>query len=139
MHNDTNGFLPKLINNPKRVFVMDALGAWLSMILLYGVLVPFESFFGMPRKALYVLSGIAFCLFIYSTACNRLIKSNWKPYLRLLIICNVLYTVLSIGYLIKHANHLTTFGWLYFIPELVLVGIVVWIEYKTYVALDHNS
>jgi hypothetical protein len=55
--------LSKAEINPNRVFLVDAIGALLTAFFLFSILAQFESFFGMPSKILYLLSGIAFCLF----------------------------------------------------------------------------
>lgn len=118
--------------NPKRVILIDAFGALLTTFLLFGILAQLQHYFGMPNKVLYLLSGIAFCLFIYSISCHTLIKSNWKPFLRILIICNLVYSLVSLVMIIKHSEKLTELGWVYFILELMVIGIIVLVEYKSY-------
>jgi len=125
-------FLNKLKANPKKIFLIDALGALLSAILLYGILAQLEEYFGMPSKVLYTLSGVAFCLFMYSICCYQLINSNWKPFLRIIIGCNSIYLLVSIACIVIHANELTELGWMYFILEFVVVGILIIVEYKIY-------
>ena len=131
LHRKQN-LLNRLKTNPKRIFLIDAFGALLTTILLFGILAQLEQYFGMPKNILYLLSGIALCLFIYSISCHLLIKSNWKPFLRILIICNLLYSLVSLVIIIKHSEKLTELGWTYFILELIVIGIIVIVEYKSY-------
>lgn len=46
----------KMILNPRRLFLIDGLGAIVSAVLLGVVLVRFEHLFGMPQKARYFLA-----------------------------------------------------------------------------------
>lgn len=139
MKSKSKGFLTQFVAKPKRIFVMDGLGAWLSMVLLYWVLAPFEQLFGMPANIVYVLAGIAFGLFLYSAGCQFFIKSSWKPFIGLLVIFNAAYTLISLVLIILHADKLTVFGWTYFVLELIVIGVIIMIEYKTYLALADNS
>tara|TARA_B100000809_G_scaffold254377_1_gene291492 strand:+ start:1180 stop:1587 length:408 start_codon:yes stop_codon:yes gene_type:complete len=127
-----SNFLDKLKTNPKKIFFIDAFGAFLTATSLFGILVQFEQYFGMPLEILYVLSLLAFFLFIYSIMCHHFIQSNFKPFLRVIIICNLIYSLVSLGLLINFYNRLTILGLAYFILELILIGILVFIEYKSY-------
>ena len=48
--------------NPKKLFLIDSLGALISAVMLGLVLTRFEHIFGMPQNVLYFLSFIA-CTF----------------------------------------------------------------------------
>jgi hypothetical protein len=48
--------------NPKKLFLIDGLGALLSAILLGVVLVQLEYLFGIPKSTLYFLASLP-CLF----------------------------------------------------------------------------
>ncbi len=139
MSNWKQNFMNELKTNPKRIFLIDAFGALLTAISLFGILAQLEQHFGMPKKALYLLSGIAFCLFIYSMSCNRFIKLNWKPFLRILIISNIIYSLISLGLIIKYSKKLTEPGWIYFILELIIIGIIVIVEYKSYLREGYKT
>lgn len=134
MTNGRHDFLNELIADPKKIFLIDALGALLTAILLSALLAPLEHYFGMPSIVLYSLSGIGFFLFIYSISCHRFIKSNWKPYLVGIIACNFIYSILSIGLIYEHYGKLTYLGLIYFAFELIVIGIVVTIEFNSFVS-----
>ena len=53
----------ELSSNPKQTFLMDLVGAIITAFFTGIVLVYFHDCFGMPKKALYVLSSLA-CFFI---------------------------------------------------------------------------
>lgn len=132
MLNERLNFVDKLKTNPKRIFLIDALGALLTSILLFGVLAQLEQYFGMPSNALYVLSVIAFCLFVYSIICHQLIKSNWKPFLRMVMIFNSIYLLFSIGLIFSCFEKISGLGFIYFIVEFIVIGIIIIIEFESY-------
>lgn len=121
----------KLALPPKTLFLIDGLGALLSAFLLGVVLANFESTFGMPRKTLYFLSALA-CLFaLYSFWNYWKFKGNGKPYLRVIATVNLAYCLLTASLVIYFRQELTTWGWLYFLLEMVvIIGLVV-VEFRT--------
>ncbi len=125
-------FFNKLKDNPKRIFLIDAFGAMLTSILLLAVLAPLDVYFGMPLSTLYLLSGIAFSLFLYSISCHRFVKSNWKPFLAIIITCNLSYSLISFVLVIKYFHLLTQLGLIYFSIELIVIGILAAVEFKVY-------
>jgi hypothetical protein len=124
--------LNKLKRNPKKVFLIDALGALLSFFSFIFVLNPLETYFGLPTSTLIVLSVIALGLFFYSFNCFKLIKLNWTPYLKIIIILNSIYTMFSIGLIFFHFNELTFLGVSYFVIEIVVIMLILIVEQKTY-------
>ncbi|TPN88026.1 hypothetical protein [Aquimarina algicola] len=124
-------FLNTFRTHPRRIFLVDALGALLSAILLFGVLAQFEHYFGMPRKVLYILSVLAFCLFGYSISCYQFIKTNRKPFLKVIIACNIVYSLISIGLIVEYFDKITELGFIYFVLELIVIGVIVFVEYRT--------
>ena len=90
--------------NLKNVFLIDAIGALLTAFLLFAVLAQLEQYFGMPKQVLFLLSGSAFCLFVYSISCHRFIKKKSSGFLLLLMILNTIYVLASIAMVIQHAE-----------------------------------
>jgi len=135
--------LHKLLNkyksNPKKVFLIDASGALITAIVLFGILIQFEPLFGMPREVLYVLSGIAFFLFLYSILCYLLIKKRWIAFIGLLMILNLSYIFISLGMVIRYYENLTKIGVLYFMIELIVIGFVIRLEYGARTTLKKNE
>lgn len=121
-----------ILNHPKLIFLMDAIGAFLTLIGLVVILNLFEGYIGMPRQALFLLSGIAICLFMYSLSCHLLVLKNWKSYLMILMFGNLIYGFVSVGTMIKNFDQLTQLGLIYFILEKLIILIVVSFEYQAY-------
>lgn len=118
----------QLIAQPKRIFLIDGLGAMLSAVLLIAVLARFEDLFGMPQKTLSFLSGIACFFAVYSISCSFFVIERWKVYLKIIMLANAGYCLLTIGLMIYFFQSLTILGLAYFIAEISVIGIIIWIE-----------
>ncbi len=129
--------LDKLINNPKFVFLFDAIGALLTCTLIGGLLVSYQSYIGLPFTWLYILASIAAVLTIYSGLCAVLIQKKWSTFLKVIITANTLYTCLTAALIIIYSQELKSLGFVYFIGEiLVLIGVIC-LEIKALKALPH--
>lgn len=124
---------------PKKLFLIDAIGALVSAIFLGVVLVNLKEYIGMPQDVLYLLAFLPVLFFIYSTSCYSFIKNNWKPYLRIIAVINMLYCLLSISMIIIHATALTILGYAYFIVEAIIVGVLAVVEYRTAAQLKSSN
>jgi hypothetical protein len=113
---------------PKKIFLIDSIGAVTTAFLLFVVLRNFNEYFGMPERILTYLSVIAVCFFIYSTTCFFVIKANWTPWIKGISLANLLYCALTIGLVIFNHSKLTTIGIAYFLGEIVIICGLVYIE-----------
>lgn len=125
-------FLNIFKKNPKKVFLMDAFGAIISLFSFLCILYPLETYFRIPVTTLFTLSIIAIFLFTFSFSCFKLIKQNWKTYLKIIIILNSLYILFSIGLVFYYLQQLTFLGVFYFIIEIAVILVVLYIEIITY-------
>lgn len=109
------------INNPKKIFLIDGLGACLSAVLLGVVLVRFEKVFEIPTDTLYFLALLP-CLFIlYDVYCYRTTnKSIAKPLLGIAFI-NIANCIVSLGFMVYHSDSMTSLGFGYIILEVIVV------------------
>lgn len=122
--------LRKLTSNPKELFLIDGIGALVSILFLGVVLVWLEDKIGMPKNVLYILASLPIFFAIYSFSCYFFLKNNWKPFLKGIAILNLLYCFLTIGLLFFLDHNLTFLGWTYFIIELIILGFLIAIEFK---------
>jgi hypothetical protein len=120
----------ELARNPKRLFLIDSLGAVLTLFGLMGVLMPLEKWFGMPRPTLLLLAVMALGLAIYSGCCFLFVKDNWRPFLHAVSVANLLYCALTAGLVIAHYDQLTLLGVGYFIAEIGIVCGLVFVEQR---------
>jgi hypothetical protein len=124
-------FLTQFTINPKTTFLIDSLGAFLTASILLSVQWRFQEYFGMPPEILSLLTIIAFTFTIYSFLCFLFLKKKWRIFLKAIVIANLLYCCLTTGLIIYYRSLLTTIGLTYFIAEIVVIGGLVFIEYKT--------
>lgn len=116
--------------NPQRLFLLDALGAALSGLLLMVVLPGFPEYFRMPASILEILGAIAFGLCGYSTICFFMSKQNAGRMLRILAVSNSLYSLLSLGLLWNYRAELSLLDVGYFIGECLLLWFLVSLEWS---------
>jgi len=95
------------------------------------VLTRFQSFFGMPKQELFYLALGAVAFSIYSLTCFFLFPKNWKPYLQLIAILNILYCCVTLVLVFILKSELTAWGVAYFVGEIILICFIAWMEIKT--------
>ncbi|WP_020535928.1 hypothetical protein [Lewinella cohaerens] len=126
--------IDQLINwgnsDPRKLFLVDGLGAMLSAFLLGVVLVEFEEYFGIPRPTLYTLALLP-CLFAsYDFFCYQKKNRNIAPLLKGIALLNISYCLLSIGLAIYHYERITYLAWGYILIEVLIVMTLAMIELK---------
>lgn len=114
---------------PRRLFLIDGIGAIISALLLSILLGQNFEFFGMPQEVLYKLAALAGIFAIYSISCHLLLRSIYKPFLLIIAIANLLYCCITLVLMYKFFHELTVTGILYFIAEKIAVCSIVYIEF----------
>ncbi|MGG6232245.1 hypothetical protein [Tenacibaculum sp. SDUM215027] len=124
--------IKKLLKNipkkPKKLFLIDGLGAILSAFLLGVVLVNFESIIGIPPSTLYLLAVLPIFFAVYDFYCYQKTDNSLKPFLRGIAILNLLYCCLSIGVAFYHFKTITSIGWGYILVEVSIIIILSIVE-----------
>jgi hypothetical protein len=116
--------------NPKALFVIDCVGALISVFLLAVVLPRFEALFGIPRATLFFLALFP-CLFaVYDLNCFISVGRNPGRYLKIIAIMNFGYCIISLITAMYQYNDITLFGWLYIVGEVMLVVVLAVIEFQ---------
>ena len=131
MPNKSGTLIGKLISNPKKVFLLDGIGALLTGILLIVVVIPLRKEFGMPQSVLYWLSAIAWVFSMYSICCAYIKTDQWQALLRAISIGNCFYCILIVILLINFINTVTLLGFAYFTGEIIIIISLVSIEIRT--------
>lgn len=114
---------------PRSLFLIDGVGALISAFLLGVVLVRFESVFGMPVQALYILAAFPVGFALYDAICYWGVKRNLSLFLKGIALINIGYCGLSVAFLSQHHESLTVLGWLYFVGELLIVIFLSGVEW----------
>ncbi len=123
-----SSFLETLRKEPKRLFLIDGLGALVTLFFLAVVLTKFQEYIGMPKKELYFLSIFALFFSVYSMTCYFLKPVNWNILLKIIAYANLLYCFITIGYLYYFYENLTVIGLLYFIIEILIIFVLINLE-----------
>ncbi len=117
-----------LSNKPKNIFLLDSIGALLTTVILLVLLKTNNDFFGMPNNILACLTGMAACLCIYSTTCYFFVAKNHSPFIVAIGIANLMYCLLTIGWVISHYRQLTFIGITYFSLECIIIMLLACLE-----------
>ncbi|MFB9080162.1 hypothetical protein ACFFLS_12285 [Flavobacterium procerum] len=117
-----------LAENPKRLFLIDSAGAFMTALLLFIILRHFSEYFGMPKTVLICLSAAAVSFSIYSVACFLLLKRTRTLFIKIIGIANLLYCVAVIGLVIQYRGLLTIMGTGYFLAETAVICALGFIE-----------
>ncbi|CAC9975373.1 hypothetical protein FLAPXU55_03086 [Flavobacterium panici] len=123
--------IQQFIAKPKNIFLIDAVGASLTFILLFLVLRTFNNFFGLSKTTLEYLSLLALAFSIYSFICFFLAKNNWKLYLKIICTANILYCILTFGIILYYYRSISIFGIVYFLGEIIIIIGIVILEIKS--------
>ena len=114
----------------RKILLVDGIGALVSAFFLGVVLYRLEATFGMPCPALRTLTVPACFFACYSLLSFLFAGENWRSFLRLIIIANVLYACLSVWLVIGHYAELSVLGLAYFCLELLVLAVLVFAEVK---------
>ena len=131
--------IERFSSDPRKLFLIDGMGATLSAFLLGVVLVRLESLFGIPPQALYFLAFLPCIFMVFDLYCYLRVHENVAPFLQAIAYINILYCCLSIGVAFYHAQQLTPLGWAYIIIEILIVILIAVIELKTATRLKARS
>jgi hypothetical protein len=113
---------------PKKLFLIDGIGALASTFFLGILLVQLKSYVGMPASVLYVLAGIASIFAGYSLSCYALTPLKWSPYLKAIAIANAMYCCLTLGLVVYFYQQLSSLGLTYFSIEMIVIILLVCME-----------
>ena len=124
-----------LAEKPKKLFLIDGLGALFTTFFLCVVLRNFYEYVGMPISALTYLSVISACLCVYSMSCFSFVKGNLIPFIRRISIGNLLYCILTMVLILIYYSQLKTIGMIYFVIEVIIIIGLVYIELNVATAI----
>jgi hypothetical protein len=118
----------QLTSNPKKIFLIDGLGAFITALFLLAILVRFQELFGMPLTILYFLSAAACIYMMYSICCYFFVFSKWHPYLKAITIANIIYCCVTFTLVIYFFQSLTILGLIYFFLEIIVMSSLIFLE-----------
>ena len=111
----------------KQIFLIDALGAAVSVVLMVLILPAFQLWHGMPMDALLVCGVWATVSLVYSTSCFALANLHQSKWLQGIMWMNTAYCGFTVFLISSHFQALTLLGVVYFLTEIfVTLGLVIW-------------
>lgn len=113
-----------------QLFLIDAIGALVSALMLGLILPGFHEYIGLPVIILRFLAAPAFIFFLYSTSCYFFSAKNRATLLQVIAFANLLYCLVTATLLLYHFDHLLLLGWIYFTGEIAIVFSLSRIEWK---------
>lgn len=125
--------------HPKRLFLIDGIGAIFSAFLLGIVLVKLEGVFGIPVSVLYILATLPIFFAIYDFYSYQKEHHQFSSLLKGIATMNLLYCLLSIGFAFYHHQIITFWGWAYLISEISIVMVLAILELKVAKGLITNA
>jgi hypothetical protein len=112
------------------VFILDASGAALSVVLLAAVLPALEAYLGMPVSVLHGLALWALACLVYDLGCLALADLAKPRWLAGVVLLNSAYGLLSGALAVHHRHALTSLGVAYFIGEVCVIWGLVAFEVR---------
>lgn len=123
-----NKIIDRFALNPKSLFLIDGLGALFTAFLAGVILRMFEDDFGMPQKYLIILLTLACIFAVYSMSCYFFVGKNWRTYLKIIAVANLMYSLLTAVLVMLLYQQLTILGVIYFMGEILIIIGLVYIE-----------
>lgn len=107
--------------NLENVFLVDGAGALVSALCLGALLPRLEAWIGMPTAELYLLAGIAALFALNAALAHRLGGARRAPWLRVTILANLSYCVLTGSLVALRFGELEALGVAYFLGEIGII------------------
>ncbi|MFN8711713.1 MAG: hypothetical protein ACK5Z2_02590 [Bacteroidota bacterium] len=117
--------------DPRKLFLIDSIGAVVTALLTGVLLAQFESFFGVPAPTLYLLSIAPALYAVYSLVCYLRFPSSWRMLMRIIASANLLYVIVVNVWMLFFQPGITGWGMIYFVGEFFIVAGIAAIELKT--------
>ena len=112
----------------RQVFLIDGIGALLSALFLW-LIYYFRNVFGVPDNMFKLLIVYPVLFACYSLICAWLTPVKWKSFLSIIMTCNLLYIIFSLGLVSFYFEELYIPAVIYFLAETLIVLTVVYFEY----------
>lgn len=115
-----------MLNHPRRLFLLDGIGALISAVLLTQL-----PGLGLPAATIRTLAGLASVCAAYSLTCAQFVTlGNYRPYLAAVALANTGYCVVTLGTLVRHRASVTPLGVTYLLLEILVISLLVCLEFR---------
>lgn len=128
----------KFSENPRRLFLIDGIGAMVSAFLLGVVLVKWEVLFGIPSSTLYILAAIPVVFALFDVYSSQQTSDKMNGLMKAIATMNLLYCLLSLVGAFFHLSSITVLGWAYILGEIGIVSVLALLELRVAQRLRGN-
>ena len=125
-----NQLLQYFFNQPKKLFLLDAIGAFLTATFIGVIMRNNLGTFGLPTQEAVVMTFIAYSFFCFSGICYLFVKNKQYKYIFIIATANSLYVLLSFFIFFNHFKDLTPFGIMYLLSEMATIILLVTLEFS---------
>jgi hypothetical protein len=119
--------------------MVDFSGALISAFMLGIILVHWNSFFGIPVYALYVLAVIPCFFALYGLSVYAVESANAFAFLKNMSYLNLAYCIFSAGVAIFYASRIKAAGWIYLVVEILIVLFLARLERRVALSDQRNK
>ncbi len=123
MENETNQY--------RKLFLIDAIGAAITALLLWQLIGRFPLLFGVPLFWVRWLSRIAIVYSAYSLLCYIIRPRFASKFLKTIATANIIYCAIILLMIVTNFNSLSALAIAYFIVEIGVIGYLAYKELKT--------
>jgi len=114
---------------PRRIFLIDALGALITSSIL-GLLLPLvHDLFLLEKQTFYLLAAYVVALFFYSISVYLFKPTIWVPLLRIIATANATYCLFTFAIIFFISPTISTLGIIYFVGEAGLILTIALVEW----------
>jgi len=131
MDKSANRKLEHLIIKPMQVFLIDGLGALMSAAILIIVFWESNARVGMPLQVIQLLAFLAICFSVFSLSCFFFLQNFKAEFLKIIVIGNFLYCLLTAGLVISFYPKLSVIELIYFSVEVIIICGIIYLELQT--------
>ena len=116
--------------SPKRVFLIDGIGASVTSISYAAILAFFRPNFGFSLEMCLALFSMALIFACYSLVFAWINYGKWRSFLRIIAVANLLFCSVALGFMIWKFEKITILGKVYIVAESLLVTCIAMFELK---------
>ncbi|MCP9755227.1 hypothetical protein EGI26_08685 [Lacihabitans sp. CCS-44] len=132
--------IQRIAKKPSKIFLMDAFGAFLSTLFLSNmILLNSKLQLGIPPKTLFILAFVAASFSVYSFLCSFFAKEKWRFFLKIIVLSNSFYCILTVVLVFSFFNQLTFLEQIYFSGELFVLLFLIFFEWKILKTANLNN
>ncbi len=133
-----NKILSYFLKTPKKIFLIDSLGAMMSSFGMFMICNFFQSHIGLSGDILFALALVGVMYSLYSMGCYLLLNSPSRPFILAIAFANGLYVITIMSLTYTHFHSITTLGLAYMVVESSLITLIAIVEYQIALHMHRN-